>query len=349
MSSSEVFVWVNASELMQFLPNLPKCKEPSSIKNLHMLKDHYCVRCKMNNYVDLSRLKPIFVDGYLFISCADIRKLTSNGFVTECVYVPEDELMPPPSYSSTVERLRQYSYQPRQENQSSFKKDEPTDFLVIHRSEHFRSAPSPYPMAPNPYETHQSFIVKQPSRFVPTTTQDDIEKERRLRIERERHLRYREAICRQLSSICEDKSSVLYGLIHMAYVDSVHSYGPDAIHRVPGGIYYMIINNFIMCGRFMNKEILNIFTILSIIDDVKETITLKSYCKTLIEMWTKIEHWIKSINKEPAEVFNDLTPKMYEYIEYFQDFALVYNRSKINAEPLSAVSLIEEFINKNSI
>ncbi len=171
----------------------------------------------------------------------------------------------------------------------------------------------------------------------------------------------------QLKSICEDESSILSGLIHMAYISCMHYYGPDAIYKVPGAIYYSIINNIIDCGRFMNKiissisiilnqEISSILTIIElmeydksknyqIINEIENYQKLKSDCHELSVMWDDIETWIKGID-DFSKVFDELTSKMFVYIEYFQQFALVFNKTniKINNEPLSAIGLINQFI-----
>jgi len=298
MSSSTVFVWVNASESMQYFPNIFTDWEPPMIKDLHMVKDNFCMMFQMNKYVDLSKFQPRYINGYLFITCPDIRMLTTNGFIPKCRYFPYPE------------------------------------------SEHSKPIQISPLNASNPYGVPSAVVYSSSCSVINMLIQDDD-------VKKEMVKKKRKARCLQLKSICEDKSSILSGLIQLAYVSCMHCYGPDAIHKVPGIIYSEIIDNISKCGKFMNQTMTDIYAILSIIDEVSESRRLKSYCQTLIKMWTDIEDWLKNHGENLSEVFNDLAPKMYEYIEYFQEFAFMYNKSKINTEPLSAVGLINQFIEKN--
>jgi len=298
-SSIEVFVWVNASDLMQFLPNLVKYIEPDTFKDVHIQAglDKCCVMCKMVNSIELYKFQPRFINGKLFIICPDVKILNiSNGFIPEYMFVHSSQIISHPKYNPFVEK------------------------------------------APNPYNLQQ---LSSSYPIVKALTYDDT-------VKKEEARKKREARCMQLKAICEDKSTILSGLIHMAYMKCIQYYGSDAVYKAPGAIYCDINDCIIRCGKFMNQEIKNIIAIVSIIDENTKYQYLITSCELMITMWDDIETWYAGFHKDPSKKFNELTPKIYNYIDYFQDFALNYNRTKINNEPLSAIGLINMFIEKDT-
>ena len=323
-SSIEVYAWVNTTELLQYLPNLPKYAETPIIENIHsqFAKDKCCIMCKTNNLIDLSKFQAKIISGHLFITCNDVKELIAIGFVPECMYISIFE-------------------QPKSVQQFSS--------VAINVINPFANVVNPY-KSPNPYEFHYSSTP-----YEETRKQEEMKKRK-------------DAICMRLKSICEDDSSFFSGLIHMTYMSCVNYYGPDAIHKVPGIIYSDIIKNIIDCGKFMNHIISSISTILNqeissfltvielmediesknyqTIDEIENYRKLMSDCHELFVMWDNIETWIKSNYDEFPKIFDELIPKMFEYVEYFQHFALDFNRTniKINGEPLSAIGMINNFI-----
>jgi len=324
MSSSEIYVWINSSDLMQYLLNLPKYAETQIIKDYHsqLTQDQYCIMCKIVKSIDLSKFQPRFNNGYLFISCSDIKGLTDNGFIPECIFIPVFE-------------------------QPKIVTPEPL-------------TPEPYIFkAPNPYKYYSS-TDESPLRCsieITNFTDEKLKKERleaELMVreiemkERELTISRREAKCMHLKSICEDKSSILFGLIHMAYISCVHYYGPNAIHKAPGAIYSDIIDNIMKCGRFMNQKVSTISAIIDAIGEVDSYQKLISDCRELTIMWKDIETWIKGYCADFPKIFDELVPKMFGYIEYFQKFAVIFNEAQIIVdEPLSADGLIDQFIKQN--
>ena len=302
MSSSnsyEVFVWVNTTDLMLYLPNLPKYLEPDTFKDVHLQAgiDKCCVKCKMVNSVELYKYQPRFINGKLFIVCPDVNILkASNGFIPEYMFIHSSQMISHPKYN-------------------------------------------PYAVkASNPYDSHQS---SSSCSVIKALTYNDIFKN-------EEAKERREARCMRLKEICEDDKSILSGLIHIAYMNCVKYYGPDAVHKAPGAIYCDINNIIIRCCKFMNQEIEDIFAILSIIDENATYQILMTSCESMVSMWNDIETWYNNYHDDASKIFDELTPKIYNYIDYFQDFALNYNKMKINDEPLSALGLINLFIEKNT-
>ena len=336
-SSIEVYAWLNTIELLQYLPNLPKYAETPIIKNIHtqFAKDKCCIMCKTNNLIDLSKFQAKIISGHLFITCNDVKKLIAIGFVPECMYISIFE-------------------QPKSVQQFSL--------VAVNVINPFAKVDNPYKV-PNLYELHYSSVLS----YEEMKKQEGMKKQEEMK-KREEMMKRKEAICKRLKSICEDESSILSELIYMAYMSCVNYYGPDAIYKVPGIIYGDIIKNIIDCGKFMNhiissistilnQEISSILTVIELMEDIEcknyQTIDeienyrkLMSDCHELFVMWDNIETWIKSNYDDFPKIFDELIPKMFEYIEYFQQFALVFNRTniKINGEPLSAVGLINNFI-----
>lgn len=217
---------------------------------------------------------------------------------------------------------------------------------------HSNQMRTPLSASCNPYQTYNPYTVKAPnpyemnsysssSRVIQTSTYDEI-------IRREMANKRREEICQHLKEICEDDSSILSGLIHIAYNRSIAFNGPDAICRVPGIVYVDINEIIIKCGKFMNQEIENINAIIQVIDEDQKYQTIMESCAIMMSMWNDIETWFKSCHVNPLNVFNEMVPRIYRYIDYFQNFAFNFNKTKIIDEPLSAVGLINKFVEKNT-
>ena len=354
-SSIEVYAWVNTTELLQYLPNLPKYAETPIIKSIHsqFTKDKCCIKCKTNNLIDLSKFQAKIISGHLFITCNDVKELIAIGFVPECMY---NFIFEQPK------SVQQFSH------------------VAVNVINPFANVVNHY-KSPNPYEFHYSSVSfyeemkkqEEMKKREELKKQEEMKKREEMKKQeemkkREEMMKRKEAICMRLKSICEDESSILSGLIHMTYMSCVDYYGQDAIHKVPGIIYSDIIKNIIDCGKFMNHIISSISTILNqeissfltvielmediesknyqTIDEIENYRKLMSDCHELFVMWDNIETWIKSNYDDFPKIFDELIPKMFEYIEYIQHFALDFNRTniKINGEPLSAIGMINNFI-----
>ena len=299
-STSEILVWVNVSDLMQYKTTIPTHQEPDVIKNIHnkIETGKCCVVCKIVDSIDLSKFHPRFIDGRLCIICSDVRILNaSNGFIPKCIFTP---------YKQATNPYKPYN---------------------------------PYVVkAPNPYEMQQfsSSNTIEKSSFYDEEIKKEIAKKKR------------KELCMHLKSICEDKSSILYGLIHIAYNRCIKDYGHDVIDRVPGVLYYNIIDIIVSCCKYMNQEIKNIIAIILVIDENHKYKDILEICKIMISIWNDIESWLANYYVNPMNVFNELTPKIDKYIEEYQNFAFLFNKTKIISEPLSAISLIDSFIEKNT-
>lgn len=341
-SSIKVYALVNATELLQYLPNLPAYIEPPMITDIRsqFAEDTNCIMCKTNNLIDLSKFQAKIINGHLFITCSDIKILITNGFVPKCIFIPvfKQPRLVKQSYPESISIINPFSkiYNPDKV---------PNEF-------HYYSYE----------EIHKQEEMKK--------KEEAMKRKEEMRI-KEEAMKRKEAKCMQLKSICEDESSILSGLIHMTYMNCIHYYGSDAIHKAPGAIYCDIINNIIDCGKFMNNTISSISTILNqeissiliiiklmedngsknyqIIDEIENYRKLMSDCHELSVMWNDIETWINGYHDDFSKTFDELIPKMFEYIEYFQQFALVFNKTdiKIGNEPLSAIGLINQFITKH--
>ena len=290
-SPDKVYVWVKSSDFLQYFPNIPREAEPQTVEYVryNFSEDICCIMSRMDDFVDLSKFKPRFIRGYLFIVCSDVRTLTENGIIPECMFDPD------------------------------IKQPEPVQqrYLAV-------KVPSPYIRVPNPYDNPYYSTYNQSSSYsvVKSSYDEEIRKQEELKrqaelmeqeelkrqeeirkreesielermkileeMEKQEKINRREAICMQLKSICEDESSILYGLIHMAYESCINHYGPDAIHKAPGVIYSDIITNIIKCGKFMNQEIENISAIFDAIGELNETQKLITDCQGLIIMWDEI-------------------------------------------------------------
>ena len=244
-NSSKVFVWVNASESMYYLSNLPICPEPDTFEDIHIQAgmDKCCVICKMVNSIELYKFQPMFINGKLFIHCNDVRMLNiSNGFIPEYIIGRSSQMISRPKYNPYASK------------------------------------------APNPYDLNQPFSSCS---NIKVSTYDDI-------IKKEEARKRREAICMRLEKICEDNSTILSRLIHMTYMKCIQYYGPDAIHKAPGAIYFNINDNIIECCKLMNQEIKNISAIISVIDEDTKYQSLIASCNSIIDMWKNIESWYTS-------------------------------------------------------
>ena len=112
------------------------------------------------------------------------------------------------------------------------------EYMFIHSSQMISHPKyNPYAVkASNPYDSHQS---SSSCSVIKALTYNDIFKN-------EEAKERREARCMRLKEICEDDKSILSGLIHIAYMNCVKYYGPDAVHKAPGAIY-CDINNITTC------------------------------------------------------------------------------------------------------